>query len=419
MLRQLAAAIEARDLASARPLLDRARREAPDNPNTRMLAALLARLEGRLDQARELLGALYTEFPRDAGVAFQYANCLKDAGDERAKDVYRGLLAGRPDHADAAYNLANCLRSGDAREAGRWFLHAARHDPAPNAALLSALEIAIELAGEDAAGPIPAPRPCDAEASVSVICCSIQPQRLAGLQRNLSARFGDADWELVHIGDARSLCEGYQRGIAQSRGELLVLCHDDIAIHAEDFRARLQAHLQRFDLIGPAGTTRCTGPAVFWSGPAHAHSWVIHRDGDALKPSLGSGYGPVVPDAQALDGLFIAGRREAIEQVGFDADTFDGFHFYDLDFTYRAFRAGLRIGIAQDLLVEHHSRGGFDATWRRYAERFREKFPELAVTAPSQQPALVESPVDDAAHARRTYAWIAHWLAQLDDASHA
>lgn len=414
VLRQLAAAIQARDLASARPLLDRAQRNAPDNPNTRMLAALLARLEGQPGRALEMLGALYTEFPRDAGVAFQYANCLKDAGDERAAGVYRGLLARRPEHADAAFNLANCLRSGDPREAGQWFLQAARHDPSPNAALLGALEIAIELARDDAADPIPAPLAPEVEASVSVICCSIQPERLARLQQNLTDLFGDADWELVHIGDARSLCEGYQRGIDKSRGELLVLCHDDIAIHAEDFRARLQAHLKHFDLIGPAGTTRCTGPAVFWSGPTHAHSWVIHRDGDALKPSLGSGYGPVVPGAQALDGLLIAGRRAAIEQVGFDATTFDGFHFYDLDFTYRAYRAGLRIGIAQDLLVEHHSRGGFDANWRHYAERFRAKFPELAVTAPSHLPALVEGAVDDEEHARRTYAWIARWIGEFE-----
>ena len=46
---------------------------------------------------------------------------------------------------------------------------------------------------------------------------------------------------------------------------------------------------------------------------------------------------PLVRNVQALDGLFMAARRSVIERVSFDPVTFDGFHGYDLDFSYPRF----------------------------------------------------------------------------------
>ncbi len=57
----------------------------------------------------------------------------------------------------------------------------------------------------------------------------------------------------------------------------------------------------------------------------------------------------------------------------FDAETFDGFHLYDIDWSYRASRAGFRLGVAGELLVVHASRGAYDAAWQGYADRFRSK----------------------------------------------
>jgi GT2 family glycosyltransferase len=80
---------------------------------------------------------------------------------------------------------------------------------------------------------------------------------------------------------------------------------------------------------------------------------------------------------QALDGLLFAVRRERARDIGFDAEAFDGFHFYDLDFVYRAHRAGLRIAVTTRVLALHASEGRFDERWKHYAERFQAKFPEL------------------------------------------
>jgi len=94
-------------------------------------------------------------------------------------------------------------------------------------------------------------------------------------------------------------------------------------------------------------------------------------------------HAPVLPGAQALDGVFLAGHRNVFERVPFDVETFDGFHFYDLDLSYRAYRAGLNCAVALDLLLWHQSGGDFGDTWRHYADRLLAKFPELMPQAPS------------------------------------
>ena len=74
-----------------------------------------------------------------------------------------------------------------------------------------------------------------------------------------------------------------------------------------------------------------------------------------------------------LDGVFLAARREVFSTVEFDEATFDGFHLYDIDWSYRAAKAGFRLGAAGDLLVVHDSRGAFGAPWGEYAARFCHK----------------------------------------------
>ena len=71
---------------------------------------------------------------------------------------------------------------------------------------------------------------------------------------------------------------------------------------------------------------------------------------------------------QTLDGFFLAARREAAIAIGFDAATFDGFHFYDLDFTYRAHAAGLKLAVTTEVCALHRSLGNFGEDWRRYTQ---------------------------------------------------
>ena len=299
------------------------------------------------------------------------------------------------------------------QEAGSGFACAWRAAPDRPQAAQGMLECALQLARIGTAAPVPDNR-AEPRASgrISVVVCSIDRTRLARLKTNLDMHLHNEDWELVHIADAHSLCEGYMRGLDKASGELLVFCHDDIGIVCNAFADRLRRHLAAHDLIGVAGSDRLSGPSWHWAGPPHTASWVsLPRPDGALVGGLLGVHAPVLPGAQALDGVFLAGHRNVFERVPFDVETFDGFHFYDLDLSYRAYRAGLNCAVALDLLLWHQSGGDFGDTWRHYADRLLAKFPELMPQAPSAPYRTGALVIDPPALAVPTYAWIAHWLA--------
>ena len=59
--------------------------------------------------------------------------------------------------------------------------------------------------------------------------------------------------------------------------------------------------------------------------------------------------------------------------MGFDAVTFDGWHGYDTDFTFRCYLAGYRLAVCLDIRLIHFSQGTVDAAWLHYSKRFQEK----------------------------------------------
>jgi GT2 family glycosyltransferase len=202
---------------------------------------------------------------------------------------------------------------------------------------------------------------------ISIVICSITPTNLQAARRNLSALLADEPHEFISITDAKSLAEGYNRGVRQARGELLVLCHDDIEVISPDFRQILLSRLQRFDLIGVAGATQLKGPRWLQAGPPHIFGQIAHyiQTEQAYDVVVWSVPARAIPGICVMDGVFLAGKRKVFENVQFDEQTFDGFHLYDLDFTFRAARSGFRLGVCTDLAIIHASIGSYDQAWER------------------------------------------------------
>lgn len=244
---------------------------------------------------------------------------------------------------------------------------------------------------------------------ISIVICSARPERLARAKAAYERAFTGIAYELVAVTDARSLAEGYNRGLHASRGELVVFSHDDIDIAAPDFAARLLRHMENADLIGVAGTTQVVTASWLGADWSHLAGQIAIADdsGGLLVTAYGSR--ATAESAQALDGVFLACRRQLAERIGFDAATFDGWHGYDFDFSFRAHLGGYRCAVAGDLLLVHESIGGFDAPeWRRYAERALEKHRGSlpAGTALPQQPQLCSVQVRSAAEWQRITAYL-------------
>jgi hypothetical protein len=333
-----------------------------------------------------------------------------------AATTLRGLLqnADAPQaSAEQSYRMAFMfgeMRRWDAAAACMQL--AARLDPFHKTAPAGMAECAVRLTH---AGAPPPPRrlpPERFDGKVSIVICSITPAKLEAMRAQFARLLADESWELIHIDDARSLAEGYNRGIDRASGALLVLCHDDIEIMCDDFAAKLHTYLYHYDLIGVAGATKVAGPMWGWAGAPFVAGWVGHPLDEQRSMTLVSGvYGPCIPDAKVMDGLFFAARRTLFDSVRFDADTFDGFHFYDLDLSYRAALAGARCGIGLDITIYHESHGRYNEVFAKYAERFCAKFPDACTQA-----TIGESPsgfiMTDRADLKPLHQWCAEWVGQ-------
>ncbi|MEP7205578.1 MAG: glycosyltransferase [Casimicrobiaceae bacterium] len=208
---------------------------------------------------------------------------------------------------------------------------------------------------------------------ISVVICSIDPGKFAAVSASCARAFAAEAYEIVGIHDAASLCEGYNRGLACAKGELVVFMHDDVEILTTDLGRVLERHLATFDVVGIAGTDALRGMNWGGGGICHAYGAVAGVIEDGYVLQLFGARDAIMPNIVALDGVFIAARREVAEAVRFDAATFDGWHGYDVDFTFRCHRAGYRLAACLDIRLIHTGRGRVDAAWLRYDKRFADK----------------------------------------------
>jgi hypothetical protein len=240
---------------------------------------------------------------------------------------------------------------------------------------------------------------------LSFVIVSRDDARFAAFDADCARAFAAWPHERIRVADADSMYDGYARGFARSRGGVVAFVHDDTRFARPDFAARLADALQTADLVGVAGATRVDSPMLLGAGHPHLHGAITHLAQGDLPCELAvlSLEGPRIAGAQALDGVFIAARREWIERVGFDVARLPGFHFYDLDISHRAFTAGARVVIACDLGLQHASRGTLDDRYLAAQRAFAAKFPQLSAV-PSAHRHWYAVPVANAAHGAAVHA---------------
>ncbi len=319
---------------------------------------------------------------------------------EAAVGTYRMALSLSP-LPEARIGLAEALTAagqfGEAAEMLSGLIGAERDPTRRRRAIATLLALQVKRDGPHALPPAQAAT--RTAPKISVVTCSIKPERFAALQDTYGRVLAGLDHEVIGIHDARSLCEGYNRGLARAQGDIIVFSHDDIEIAEPAFADRLLSALERFDLVGVAGSTRCSGETWGHAGPPNLAGRITQYDAGAGKWSVHAfgGNWPHTPGIQCLDGVFLACRRSLLDRVRFDAATFDDFHFYDLDFSYAAHLAGFRVGVAADLGLVHWSHGRLDARWRAQAERFLAKYRGRLAEPGPRRPDLAWPAVDFAA----------------------
>ncbi len=217
---------------------------------------------------------------------------------------------------------------------------------------------------------------------ISIIICSINPERLKAVSHNISQTIG-VEHEIIAIDnkvEQLSICAAYNKGAEQAQYPYMCFAHEDILFHTDGWGHTIIEKLQEIDcgVIGFAGSLLKTRALTGWSinralsRVCFTENVPSGRDVQVYNP-----YDEKYSEVVTLDGLCLFVRGDVWAKVRFDSDTFQGFHLYDLDFTTAVKVAGYRNYTCYNIDIEHLSAGNFDHKWHSAAEIYTEKWKDM------------------------------------------
>lgn len=215
---------------------------------------------------------------------------------------------------------------------------------------------------------------------LSLIICTREAAALAVVSENIVATIG-VPHEIIAIDNSKSrygICEAYNIGATRAKYDLLCLMHEDIRFHTAGW-GQTVVNTLRDPTIGVLGVTggmyQVAAPAAWWGcGLELCRENVLNIFADGhTEMDLRNPEGQRLTDVAVVDGLWMCSRKEVWQKHPFDAQTFQEFHFYDVDYCTEIFKHGYRICVTFDLLIEHHSRGSVNNSWLHNALKYQEK----------------------------------------------
>lgn len=190
--------------------------------------------------------------------------------------------------------------------------------------------------------------------------------------------------------DGRSLTEVYNEILEESTNDIVVLCHDDIYFDTKNWVKKLVRHFEKnpHGIIGLAGTSHMPKSGMWWEDRSKMYGIVNHEsEGKKWESKYSSSLGDKLKDVVIVDGLFICLSKSRIKKR-FD-ETVEGFHFYDVNFSFQNFLEGVQIGVMFDIRVTHKSIGMTNEKWERnriqFSERYSSELPKIVPKKKSEK----------------------------------
>ncbi len=209
---------------------------------------------------------------------------------------------------------------------------------------------------------------------------------MAQVQQNITETIG-VPYEVIAIDNSEKrygICEAYNIGASQSTYKYLCFMHEDIKCHTIDWGKIVLNLLSdlTIGLIGIAGSKlQPNSPSAWHVSMSYTRIHILqHRlinTTEEIREIQLDHHNPEnesLSEVVTIDGVWFCCRKEVWIKTKFDAITFQGFHFYDLDFSVQVFLLGYRICVTYDILIEHFSEGSKNISWIEAAWLFYKKW---------------------------------------------
>ena len=176
-----------------------------------------------------------------------------------------------------------------------------------------------------------------------------------------------------------SLTELYNKGLKESKNNIVVFCHDDIKFDTNNWGRKILNHFKRdtsFGIIGVAGSRYMPSSGKWWEDFNKMHGAVYHEhEGKRWLSRYSNDIGNHLDEVLLVDGLFFSVNKENLSNT-FNEDV-KGFHFYDVDFSFSNHLSGTKVGVCTDIKITHLSIGMTNDEWEKNRVVFAEKYSEL------------------------------------------
>jgi hypothetical protein len=269
---------------------------------------------------------------------------------------------------------------------------------------------------------------------ISLIICSRTPDISSDLRNNIFNKIG-VEFEIICVDNSNNeynIFEAYNFGASQARYNVLCFMHGDILYHTDDWGNLVLSKLSEnndIGVIGVAGATcKSKMNSPWWISDLEnceqylRYNLLQHfKDGVKHLNIKEKEESKVWNEVVLLDGVWFCCKKELWKINKFDDKSYEGFHFYDLDFTFSAFKKGFKNYVCQNILIEHFSAGDIETKWIDSSFTFHNKW-KLSLPASVGALSLTESKsVELLAKKnflsilsynkyRRFYTWIKLWM---------
>ena len=182
---------------------------------------------------------------------------------------------------------------------------------------------------------------------ISIISCSIKPELCQKMFASIQNTIG-TEFEQIIIDNREkkySLFKAYNEGAMQAKGKYLLFIHEDIEIKNMNWGAELVKFAEQDNdcgVIGVAGNKFLPRNFWAWSSP-HKYNVIRlygpkekdHLDKKCFSLFYNNPRNELFSKAVCLDGVFLFVKKNIWEKNKFDEINYNGFHFYDADFTFK------------------------------------------------------------------------------------
>ena len=176
-----------------------------------------------------------------------------------------------------------------------------------------------------------------------------------------------------------SLAEIYNRGMSESKYDIIVCCHNDIKLEKNWGKKLLEdfSNNPEFGIVGKAGSCYFPESGVYWEKMNQTMVGQVYHQPPNQKKWL-SRYSPKLPfliPVVTVDGLFISFDKTKIKHK-FD-ESYGKFHFYDHGFAVPNYLDGVKIGVTSSFEITHESVGQPNDEFWESKETFIDKWKDF------------------------------------------